>query len=236
MDTTGAITITQAVQSILNSTKKPISELHRYSQMVIEGLTELNLYVRSSPKQVKLTMTDQGWVDLPSDFIDLINIGIQYRGQLFTFTRNDKIIFSTTLDGGLEIQDELQGEGLEIDNGQVVGFGARGGKNEFYHKWVKGERRIYISGFPQQTVFLTYLSSGVSLDGVTYIDRAVLPCLEAYVVWKDSKYDLNIPVSQKQLYEYYFHQERKKLRALNSPTADEWADAILKTYKRSVKR
>jgi hypothetical protein len=237
MDTAGVITLKQAVASILNKTKRPESEYHRYEQLVIEGLTELNLYVRSYPKQTKVDMDDQGWVDLPSDFVDFVSIGIHHNGQLFTFTRNDKIIVTTSIDSLYnEYQDELEGEGVAIDNGQITGFGARGGKNEFYYKWDKGERRIYIAGFPQQTVFLTYISSGVGFDSPTHIERAVLPALTSYVMWEDAKYDREIPANQKQLLEYYFHQERRKLRSLNAPTADEWKDAIYKSYKRAVKR
>ena len=237
MDTAGVITLKQAVASILNVTKKPESEYHRYEQLVIQGLTELNLYVRSYPKQVKVDMNNQGWIDVPDDFIDLVTIGVHHNGQLFTFTRNDRILVTTSIDSLYnEYQDELEGEGVAIDNGQITGFGARGGKNEFYYKWDKGERRIYIAGFPRQTVFLTYISSGVGFDSPTHIERAVLPLLEAYVVWKDARYDREIPANHKQLLEYYFHQERRKLRALNAPTADEWRDAIYKSYKRAVKR
>jgi hypothetical protein len=234
-DSTGVITIKEAVLSILNVAERPTSDYKRYTQMLLEGITELNLYVRSSPKQEKITMTN-GWIDLPSDFIDLISVGVHLNGQVFTFTRNDKIIITTSEEGGVEYQDELIGEGVAIDNGQIVGSGARGGKNEYYYRWDKRGRRIYVAGFPDQTVFLTYLSSGVDIDSTTYVERAVLPCLTAYVLWTAMKYKQDVPANQKQMLEHYFHQERRKLRYLNAPTADQWADKIMSSYKMAVRR
>ena len=131
--------------------------------------------------------------------------------------------------------DDVPEETLEREFTQY-GPTSRGGKNTHYFRIDYENRQIFVMGFPQQDVYLTYTSSGISLTEPTYIPLEMVPAIRAYVLWEDAKYNTSIHPSQKDRYEYYFHQERKLLQSLREPTVDQWADAIRKTYSRAVIR
>ena len=224
----GVILLSDAVKQILLNTRRPESEYFRYISMATQGVTKLRLHVVSYPKQIEATLPDSGVIDFPDDAIRIISVGVAHNGSLWTYTLRNDII--TVLD-----EDGVPQETLD-DRVPANRVAVRGGRNTHYFKIDYEERTIYIMGYPAQDVYLTYESSGISLTEDTYIPLEMVPALEAYIMWQDSKYNLSLSANQKNQLEYYFHQERAQLKTLRQPSVDEWSDAIMRTYTRRFKR
>lgn len=227
----GVILLSSLVKDILLKTRAPSSEYFRYLSLAMEGITQLGLYSATYPRQIKVKMNDAGIVSWPEDMIRFISIGAAYRGKLWTYTYKGDIITTTEEEEGetvpeIELEREVHGSGAAV----------RGGKNTHYFKIDYQNRRIFVMGFPVQDVYLTYISTGISLTEPTYVPLEMSPAIRAYVRWEDDKYNPDVPFNQKLMNEQIFHQQRRLVESLRWPTAEQWADVIRKTYSRSVIR
>ena len=225
----GTILLTDAVKQILLNTRTPESEYFRFLSKAAQAFTKIRLHVQAFPKEIKVEMSEQGVICWPEDMLDFISIGIASYGKLWVFGRREDMI--TVMDEDGYPEEEI------ADPTPVNKVAIRGGKNTHYIKVDYDNRRIYVMGFPPQDyVYLRYTSTGISTDYPTYIPLETVPCVEAYIMWDESKYNPEIPANQKDRLEYYFHQERSLLRSLREPSITEWSDAILRTHTRRIRR
>jgi hypothetical protein len=239
MDTPGLSTLEEAVQEAKLKGRIDDSEYYRMMQIGIRGLTTLNLFSTGySFKCVKITMNDINCLPLPSDFQIFVAVGIPYNGELFTFTRKQRIIRTFTTVDGVLTQSETEGEGVIIDgNAQVSGYGARGGQNQYYYDIDLANWRIIVNGFPKAECQLWYLSSGISLDSTTYFPSIAMDCLTSLIIREVQQYDKKVPMNQKQYNDQkYFEEFHKMNRLTKSITYDEITDCLYSTIYQTTKR
>lgn len=227
----GVTLLSTAVKDILFKTKTPPSEYFRYIALAAEAVTEIRLYEVSYPKQRKISMNEAGIISFPRDMIRFVSIGVAKQGRLWTYTHAGDMITTTEIEEGVRVPAEK----IPPQKNQY-GPAVRGGKNTHYVKVDYDKRLIFVMGFPVQDAYLTYTSSGIDVNTPTFIPVEMTPVIAAYIKWADSKYDDQVPGSTKDRNEYYFHQQRGKLKSLRWPTAEQWGDVIMRTYSRSVIR
>jgi hypothetical protein len=230
-DTSGTRTLEDVVQILLVKTRRNESDYDLFLQLAIDGYRELRLHhVREGVKVVKKTPTSINTVDYPSDYISFVAIGVPLNGKLWTLSREDEIITTTTLSGGQETLDSSKGEGVDIPDYAWAGYGASGGNNiEGYYTLDDINRRIVLNSVTKTEVLLYYVSSGTDLTGTTYVPTKYVPALEAYIMYEDIKFDRNIPSRIKQ--DLFREWQRLSIMAaeVDLPTLSEIRDEILKT-------
>jgi len=237
-DTSGLITIKYIVASYRNNKGYDSRLDETFRQWVIDCYSDMNMdglgtAVKSEWVAVN---ADTQTIDFPSDYIDYEAIGMPLNGRLWTFTRDDKLIDTLTIECGAETTDADRGEG--IDREQYVGnaYGMPGGVNETYFKEDKRNRRFILSGVNRSEVLLVYRTTGVSLTEETFIPRTYLKAIKAYLDWMMSERIDEAEVKQikkEGRYEYERRILRKRDRKM---TMDEIKDVFYSTTGQVPKR
>jgi hypothetical protein len=236
--TNGLISLENLVEETLAITKRPDSDYKSFFQIAIRGYMDLRIHVvKQGKKQSVLTISDINKVDFPDDFVDFISIGVVDGGKIWRLSPNKDFIVVTTEDGDEETQDENEGQGVSIPNESVSGYYARGGSNnKGYYQIEWDKRRIGVINVSEDTVILTYITSGIDVDNTTYIPIKYIPALQSYIAWWSIALDNNIPLSQKQMAEHTYIMMRNQLRKSESPTLEEYEEALLSTFYPLAKR
>jgi len=119
-------------------------------------------------------------------------------------------------------------EGFEVNDGT---FSTVGGYSEL------GRYRINLDEFriefsPDvilEDITLEYVSSGVKIDGTTYIPLIARESVIAYIIWKNSK-SRSIPQNERLELKQEYYEELEKLNDALVPSFDEMYDALLQGY------
>lgn len=203
-----------------------------FFQYGIDAVTQLKLYSVGETKVVKLEMdTDLNTIQLPNDYMKYVDIGVPINGKLWSLTKENTIIDTTTIVNGAETYDDDIGEGdwdFLLENGA-------GGYNTRWYKVDEKNRRIVISGTTVTTIWLVYISTGVNTSEPTYIHRAMKPAIEAFIRHENAKDDPNTPANKVFYYSKQLKIEKAKLKRLKYPTVNELRDALAKTFYRHAK-
>jgi hypothetical protein len=204
----------------------------KFYQFAIDGVVDMNLYTLGETKVVKLELnTTLNTINFPSDFMRFIDVAIPKAGELWSLTKKDTMINTTTLVDGDETYDSDDNEGLWEYYHQINA----GGKNDNYYKIDYKNRRILVSGDALTKVWLVYISSGVSTNDATYIPREAKPYIEAYIRYN---YHLNDPKGNANKIAYneiVLRREKNKLKRTKFPTMEQMFDAISNTFYRVTK-
>jgi len=236
-DSSGWINLKQMTQEILFETGRDQSFYKRCMHHVINGVRDLNAFHFDNVVTSKHTADALGIIDMPSDFVSIIALSMTDGGQMFTLTKNDKLIRTTT--GDPETLDSDIGEGVDIDTGANMGYRTIGGKNDYYFTIDERNTRFLIRPLPatDKTFFLQYISSGVDLTTGTSTNIPVKTkeALKYYVLLQEAVMNDYANKSFVGLYEDQYKKAVSKLRFLDLPTADELRDMVYETYE-NVKR
>lgn len=232
----GVITVNRFVEKMLFKTGQNHDEFLRYLQITLDGVRTLFTQKVGYITNTKQTIdTDTNTVDYPDDYIGLISLSVPDNGRMWTLTRDDGIVPTTSTDiNGDEYLDPDAGEGVDLSDEYVqVGYGARGGYNDWYYTEDKKNRRFIISGRTVDHVILRYVSSGINADAATEIPLAMEDMLEAFLMWKLASYAGDRDVEYK--YQCYNREVRKFMKA-QGPNIYEIKDAIMKSTNQSLRR
>jgi hypothetical protein len=248
MDTPGYFTIEQCVYSAFNRQAIDTKFFEQMATIAVEYLTEHNIFYKKGGKDALLDVSVTNTVDLPSDYVDYIRIGIIINGKIWTLGLNEDIPFTSKLNCGVEetpddnitVPASIENYVAEHQNMPVFmyHYGVSGGQN--YSKYrIDKERRqiIFDTAIPYSKIYIEYVSSGVSIDGETYVPRQVVPCIRQYLIWQALENDPRVPMNEK---ERKMAQYEKELRLLNSFdnafTVDEFKDMLYETSRQTPKR
>lgn len=236
--TSGLITLENLVEETLAITERPDSDYKKFFQIAIRGYMDLRIHVvKEGKKQDVLTVSDINKVDFPSDFIDFVSIGIVEGGKIWKLSPNKDFIVTTTEVGGVETQDEDSGEGVTIPNESVSGYYVRGGSNtKGYYQIEWDKRRIGLINVTDDTVVLTYETSGTSLSGTTYIPVKYILALQSFIKWWSIALDESKPLSQREDAKRTYIMMRNQLRKSEGATLTEIEEALLSTFYPLAKR
>ena len=231
-DSSGWITLKQMTQEILFETGREQGYWKKYMHHVINGLRDLNMFHFNNVKTVKVTCNDVGFIDYPSDYVKYVALAINDGGIIWTLTRRDDLVPTTTLSEGEEAFDSSIGEGVALDTGTDHGYKTVGGKNDYYFTIDERNNGFIVRGVPTRTLFLQYISSGSDLDqgNATQFPVKLKQALKLWVMYQDTMMSEKSNKNLVGMYYDMYKQEVSKLRFFELPTADELRDIIYSTY------
>lgn len=244
--TTGTTTITYVVMSVLNRLKD--YSMRHYSfleQVILEGYSDLNLWHLDNIEVVYLRMSDAKTIDLPSDFVDWLKIGIPMSGKLRVLTNHKQILFPRQFADGAPVgnTDDVSGATYFNDHfrdGQFVGglYGMPGGADQAFYRIDKETRTIIFSGsIPRAEIVLEYISTGIKLQGTTVIPREAVSALRAWALWQIIEDDPKVSPTQKERKKMQYEEQLHALDFFQSAfTKDEYKRHVYKHSKQSTKR
>jgi hypothetical protein len=231
----GWISIKNMTKEILLETGRDMGEYKKLMHYVINGVRDLNIYHYDNVKTVKKICNDIGVINFPSDYVSFVSLAMADGGLIWTLTRRDDLIRTTTELNGDETLDSTIGEGVDIDTGTNYGYKTIGGKNDYYYTLEEENNRIIVRPVSTtRTFFLQYITSGIDLDdgNETTIPVKIKEALKYWVLYKEA---MNSDSGNKNLVAMYkneYREEVSKLRFLQLPTADELRDMVYANYER----
>jgi hypothetical protein len=236
MDTPGYRTLKQIVKDIHFEGGYGLENWKYIGQFALNAIRDLHMFHTKKYKIAKVTVDIQtNTIDWPDDYVGLCYLGIPTAdGRIWTLTRKNELITTTTLVNGQETLNSEQGEGVIPIEGQIVGYAATGGKNSFYYSEDEVNRRFFLIGANPINIILGYISSGVT-DKDTVIPIRFKEAIINYVRWKIK---LREPIDYKgsDYFKDLYEQECNKLIAFEDPTLDELYDALLSEYSGTYTR
>lgn len=233
----GAVTLKNIVANVQNDMNDYSSgNYKRLMQFAIRGLKELNIFHLDNVTTARLDVSDINTVTLPNDFLNFIAVGVPYRGKLWTFTENKLLIIPQSMDCGVDEIDVDYGEGVDIsEEGWYLGYGTRGGKNDYYLKKDFINNRIILSGFNSTWVILKYISTGVKNYEETYVPGIAQETLIAYVHHRRKLHDRKFSATERYEAKQEYLYEVEKLELAQMPSVDEMYDVIYSTFVQTMK-
>jgi hypothetical protein len=204
-------TLDYIVRNVIVSLEE--SSLRRYQtylQYCIRGVRELNLFAGSVPKTVHLPMLANKAINLPSDYVKYVKIGICINGRIVTLGLDDSLCLN---DNYGECGDPLEVVIANLDNNNyswlaygypflsyyhnnqwVEGlFGVGGGFNSrgYYKENPEKNQIQFTSNVPSTEIILEYISDGVREDGSAVVPMEAVEYLINFVHWKrvEAKHD-----------------------------------------------
>lgn len=225
-DLSGLVSIKDIVRETLWFAKRGDAESNykRFVQYAINGYRELNEHHFKNTKRVKLEMDDNHIIPFPDDMIKAVNIYIPLEGRYVRLTREDTMVDTTSLQAGVIVRDEDDGENEDI---KVVVAGFRGGiTNEYgyYTEDIRNSRFIFLTDYRTE-VILDYISNGIS----TTDDAIPVMCKDAiqkYLIWQEAFWERTYNLGEKDMYKNEWLDALRMLRNFQAPTLEEMADMM----------
>lgn len=110
---------------------------------------------------------------MPEDMVDFIAIALGDEKTLWKFTENSSMNV-----------DELGPDKDIDDSSDSLGYGGRGGVNDYYYKLDWENRYIYLDGAEGKNVILFYISTGIRTDSETMVDVTMTSMINAYLYYR----------------------------------------------------
>ena len=229
-DTSRFVTLGKIAAEAQVLSGKPKSKVYLFFQMITNGLRDLQLYHHKSPKRVLLDMSASFTVDLPSDFLSFIAIGMSINGKLHVFTEENELLAIATTDPVYDWSDS-------IDELSTVNYGTAGGKNTDYFKidW-ENNRIVFNSPEARKEIILEYVSSGIDATAESSVPVVVKMALISYALWQDALMSEKTFYNRILILEKNYEKEVEKLRMLELPGIDSIRDQIRRSYKQGARR
>jgi len=215
MDTNALVTLDYVIKSYLN--RKGINssaDYHRYKQILIEGLTDLNLFHSTYYSEYIGTVNAANQLALPFDFVDWMMVAVEINGKYWPLDYNKDIVSEP---------DNLATTPVFTDHlssPPVIGNGyTRLRRNKMGEFKVNKEKRVitFVGDFKNYSIYLNYISSGIPLSGTVYITRDLVTVLRDYLDWQLKYNDDIVPMNTTLLAEQMFG--RSLIRYLDSTQA-----------------
>jgi hypothetical protein len=206
-------------------------------QLAIRGFKTLNLHGGLVFEQEWLTLNQVNAIPYPRDCTKIISVGIPYRGRLWTFTYEGRLVAPLSEEDGVEKIDITKGEDRTIGDGNFAdGYGVPGGLNKVYVKFDEENRRVIVNGFAGTQAYVTYKSTGVSLNEQTLVPAVAEEALIAWVQWQSILYKPGVNANDKQFAEKHFNRMYDAMLDTKTPPLDVLYDALYKGYTQTPKR
>jgi hypothetical protein len=147
MDTSGLQSLKELVNTVLYNTGHTESEYHQIYNHVIAAVREIHMLHSNKYKVAKVPVNMNTFtIDWPDDYLGLVYLGIPIGGKVWTLTRDNEQVTTTTMVNGQEVLTNDQGEGVVNGKGQTHGYAATGGKNTMTYTSDENNRRFFING------------------------------------------------------------------------------------------
>lgn len=223
-------TLDQIVQeTLLTLPESQQNEMNydRFFSFAIGCLREMRLlHVKDGKITIKINPNSLNRYDFPDDMEEFCELGVPVNGTIWWLTRNNSIVPTTSTKNGETILDSTLGEGVDLPIGQFDTFTSEGAINwQGYFTIDDYNREIIINANQQTTLFLRYLSSGISKTTTTYVPTKYYSAIRAYILWKDIEFDKNMPEGKIMRYAANYNHEIAKVKRIEKPSHIEVMDA-----------
>jgi hypothetical protein len=236
MNSTAITEIGKIVDKYLFKFSLPQDDCFLYLQHACDCVRDINLRHSNNVVTIKIAINSLGIIEMPTDMVGFCNLFMPINGEWWSFTNKPRKVTTTTDTLGIEGQNSAMGEGEDVHDTRYLGLGASGGVNTYYRTIDWTTRRITCDGIKSDTAVLTYTSSGLQVNGSTYVPQQCEPVIDAYINWKREQISTR-SMGMLQTLERYYTDELQKMRIFNwMPTGDEIKDAWDAASTQSVQR
>lgn len=237
MDTSALRTLDQITEEVLLLSELPEKYYIRIKQLLIKGYRELNITTLPEGTKIeKFTMDANYIIYLNDDIINVENVYVPIDGKLWSLTKTDRIVPTTSLLNGAETLDSLDGEGTSITLNEGYLFSAVGGNNnEGYWYYDVINRRIIFRNVNRSEVLVHYTTGGVSDTDTTYIPTYAVDALQHYALWKLSLFTSNRDAQTRDEHKREYDRQKSICRLIHF-NFNQFLDAVYGTMCQSIKR
>lgn len=224
---------------------------NRYPRFLLAGinaLKDLNQDLKSIVTEVTLDVNDNDTVDLPSNYIDYLLIGLVSGGNIVTFGSNPNASPVTKDDcGDLVAPTSVSSVGTSVEgnfstsnyskDGQFVGgnYGIGGGGNiNGTYKIYKQENYISLTGYTGDSIVLKYLATLEQVDGNFMVEEYLVEAVKAYMAWVTKKGMRSYGLGDKrEALDEYKRQRTLALKRVGRFSIAEFMSAVRTGYRSS---
>ena len=234
--TRGLIKLDQVVYSYLNELgENSTAQFNRYKQIVIEGFTDMNIHVTNVVEQQIAEVNTANQITLNPDYIAWASVYVEVNGRYWPLDHNENIVLPKEDNCGTVFYFSEH-----LINPSKIGYEYTERRHNMGGRFAVNEKtRImrFEGDMRGKSIYIIYLSSGVNMERDTYINRALLPTLKAYLNWIITIRDKTANLQAKDHAEYLYGLELQKYDVhVNSFTAHDFLSAIRAGYTLGVKR
>jgi len=244
MDISGLTTLKRISLKCIHRNRLSLSEYKLVFSLAISAMRDLSLFTVKESRMAWLSMDSVNCINLPSDYLSFIKLGVPIGGRLWSFTLDNGIIIPVTVSDGVETLNSDRGEGVSGVQGKFnpdgtrvpysSGYNSTGGHNNYNFRFDLENRRLVLDNIDRTQVLLIYKSNGVSASGETLVPVIYEESILAFVEWKRSLGNKEMNWSIKNEESYY--QECNKIRFLEMPSIEQLYDSVYASYRQGVKR
>jgi len=229
-------TIEDITTGFLLGYKRSTEDYTSYLDLACRSVRDFNLYHNANYVTAKVDITANKLIEMPDDMIGFIDLSYPLEGRLWSFTRQDDIVNTTTFTGLVEGRDSDAGEGVNIKHALSTSYAAKGGVNTYNYTIDWEARRIFIDGIDTDTAVLKYVSSGITVSGITYVPEFIVPVIEGYLLWRETYFLTQFAREREQRKAEYKEEVLKARYFVNSLSYNELRDLLLGSATQSVRR
>ena len=241
------------VRRWLLETGRPI---HYYAEGLYHAATCLRELTMHSLKVVnvkRLPITEYNAVDLPDDFLDDVMLGIPVGGYVRPVPKTFNLNAMRAVDAEGQFEKYPNAvQNVEDLNG-VVGrarffwfwnfseygeplgrfYGYNGAEKRNGYEVFRERRQIQLTpGFGADSVILTYISDGQSVDAASQIDTRAQMSIQTYMEWKKSP---NANVHRSYEAQYFYNEVRLMRAKMGDLTSETIKNIVRSNFHASVK-
>jgi hypothetical protein len=220
----GLIRLSDIAHEALWLSGKDDNYYKRFLQHALNGYRELSKYhIKDSVKTVRIMPDANQIVPFPEDMVNWLKLSTNIEGMKETLTYRGDMVNTTTLSGGQETRSEYGELGTLGVGGNMMPGGI---ENTVGYFTVDYDNRRFLLFMPTlKPVYLDYVSVGVDSES-DYVPVVVKDCLVAYIMYKDSYFDVNSPMNDKLFKKNVYEEEVSKLRSCYTFNLDSLRDAL----------
>lgn len=240
-------TLDTIVKGMLISKGYPI---HWYFQFLYWGsraYEELHFDTLKSIKTVKLPINEYRAVQVPCDFMDIVQIGIPHGQFVKPLSKRPGLTKLNNFDS--EGNKVKYGEGGGADNlffdglffngytqiynyqGEFTGrlFGAGSGDNPFTYTFVPERKEIQLhESLVANDIILQYITDGTDIDNATMITPYAKAAIEAYIEWQLKEHNRSVSLGEKDRARQLWMKQHSILRGRMNPITKQEIMAIVR--------
>lgn len=251
MFTKGFLTIDEVVMDLqYRGQDYSMTNYDYWFHLAIKAIENINIFNIQTWSVAYLQVGETNIIELPSDFIDYVQVGwVDQQGVFHSLSQDPNILPFPHETCGTDTSRTLRAENavvsglFALNGGPYVLYGgylqtpyaAVGGFNAGYYNLDRQNNRLLVSGMaPGAAIVLQYKSSGVSLNNVTMIRRQMQQSVISWCMMTAQDFGV---IESRTNWGNKHYGDVNELESLDyALTMDEFKDILYGTWKQTPKR
>jgi len=215
---------------------------HEAVMYFMRTIRDYELFHNTSFSQTWLPISSIGTIALPDDCLEFISVGVSINGEIFTFTKSDKMAMPSAPIRNKVVNDRGE-EGLLSITPQS-GSSTKGLNQEGYFAVDLKNNRValkqafldYYTASQKTSVLVSYKGTGVNDVNTSYFPQKAVNMLTSKIAYDLTMSDPKSTPFIVQTRRSEWEKDALRYDALSLPSADELLDAIYATASLSLRR